>query len=106
MHKHTHTFYCTTGQGFSPHLQIFTTFVEDSRFAKITVLVRGIIAVSPYSSQLEAMGGCGVEEPGLGNYGEQQQSSSAAEDSQRLQEIDEKLAELRKSSTQPQVRNV
>ena len=97
MHKHTHTFYCTTGQGFSPHLQIFTTF---------TVLVRGIIAVSPYSSQLEAMGGCGVEEPGLGNYGEQQQSSSAAEDSQRLQEIDEKLAELRKSSTQPQVRNV
>ncbi|CAI7994842.1 hypothetical protein GBAR_LOCUS1563 [Geodia barretti] len=52
--------------------------------------------------QLEAMGGCGVEEPGLGNYGEQQQSSSAAEDSQRLQEIDEKLAELRKSSTQPQ----
>jgi hypothetical protein len=53
--------------------------------------------------QLQAMGGCGVEELGLSDYGGQQQSSSAAEDSQRLREIDEKLSELRKSSTQPQV---
>ena len=91
---HKHTFYCTIHDWsrFSPHLQIF---LEDSRFAKITV--------SPYSSQLQAMGGCGVEELGLSDYGGQQQSS---EDSQRLREIDEKLAELRKSSTQPQVRNV
>jgi hypothetical protein len=50
--------------------------------------------------QLQAMGGCGVEELGLSDYGGQQQSS---EDSQRLREIDEKLSELRKSSTQPQV---